>query len=303
MRACMHSSLFALSCSREVTSCFKLLSLWLTLIMAENQELWDETNPLFPKLNFVRVFYHSDRNETRKAHICVRGRGPPQVSSSGTSSTGSETGLSLVCHSPFRPCWLASGSQESSCPFSQCLHDGHIQLFFSCWSCGLNASLYSCLANSLPTDPSPRPLEFSLLEGSLIIDSVSLLIIGSLEFFFSWCCHDYSTFPSGTLPISFYSIICWDIIASPYLILEASWDPLQPCSLGCNALALTYSCVLVTPPHHCPAKSLVSLENHQHLPPFLLFSYSLFHFLLLWFSFLSIAASRFGSPFFYFLWL
>lgn len=247
------------------------------------------------------LFYHSDRNETRKAHICVRGRGPPQVSDSGTPSTGSETGISLTCHSLIRPCWLVSGSQESSC---LCLPSVRMTATpsFSCGNCGLNSSLYSGEANSLPTDLSPRPLEFPLLEGSWIIDSVSLLILGSLDFFFFWCCHDYITFSSGTLPISFRSIICWDIIVSPYLILEASWDPLQPCSLGCNALPLVYSSVLVTPPITVQPKvwflwKTVSIFHLFYRFPIVSFiSFCSFFFL-------SLAPSGFSSPFFYFLWL
>lgn len=30
-----------------------------------NLEVWAKINPVFPKLLFTRVFYHSNRNETR----------------------------------------------------------------------------------------------------------------------------------------------------------------------------------------------------------------------------------------------
>lgn len=176
------------------------------------------------------LFYHSDRNETRKAHICVRGRGPPQVSSSGTPSTGSETGISLTCHSLIRPCWLASGSQESSC---LCLPSVRMTATpsFSCGNCGLNSSLYSGEANSLPTNLSPRPLEFPLLEGSWIIDSVSLLIIGSLDFFFflmlSWLHHVF--FWDFTHFISFHNLLGYNCesILDPRGLL-GSLTALQP---------------------------------------------------------------------------
>lgn len=231
----------------------------------------------------------------------MRGRGPPQVSSSGTLSTGSETGFSLVCHSPFRPCWLASGSQECSCPFSQCLHDGHTQLFMlELWIICQSLLLSGKLFTNWSVSSVPR----LFFIGRIFNYWLNLFTHHWFTriFFFvmlSWLQH--VSFRDFTHFISFHNLLGYNCesILDPRGLL-GSLTALQP---GCNALALIYNCVLVTPPHHSPAKSLVSLESHQRLPPFLQFSYSLFHFLLLWFSFLSIAASRFGSPFFYFLWL
>lgn len=124
--------------------------------------------------------------------------------------------------------------------------------------------LWSKLFTNQSISLAPR---FSLLEGSLIIDSVSSLIIGPLGcfvFFFSWCCHDYSMFPGLYHFLLFPNLLgysCESILGPRGL--WRSLKILQP-GVPCSRFHL-WLCFSHPSPVISPAKSLDSLVNHPHL--------------------------------------
>ena len=69
IQACVCPFLSALGSGRDMTSSFRFVH-WLP--QNDRAVTWNcELNPFSPKLLFVRVFYHSHRNET-KAQICLQ---------------------------------------------------------------------------------------------------------------------------------------------------------------------------------------------------------------------------------------